>query len=257
MVRANITLRSATSCLTPARAARRIGGARRPVYARAMMPQIALSAFLLAFPALFSIVNPLAGGLIFRLVTNDRTHAQRLVLARLVGIYAFLVMTGCVWAGSFVLAFFGVSLPALRIAGGLVVASSGWSLLTAPEQREARKQQQAAPAGGATDVAFFPLTMPFTTGPGTIAVAVALGSEHPALGGGAIWFFAGLTAAAAAVAGTVWVAYRYADSVSALLSDSGQRTLTRLAAFLLLCIGVQIVITGAIDVVQPLLGPRG
>jgi multiple antibiotic resistance protein len=230
-----------------------VGGA---VYAAWMMPQTAIAAFLLAFPALFSIVNPLAGGLIFRTVTNDRTHEQRLVLARLVGVYAFLVMTFCVWAGSYVLAFFGITLPALRIAGGLVVASSGWSLLNAPERREARKQKQAATAGVSADVAFFPLTMPFTTGPGTIAVAVALGAEHPALAAGAIWFFLGLTGAAAAVAATVWIAYRYADAVSALLSQSGQRTVTRLAAFLLLCIGVQIVLAGVTDVLQPMLAAR-
>ena len=226
-----------------------------------MTPETAIAAFLLGFPALFSIVNPLAGGFIFRTVTADRTHAQRLLLAKRVGIYSFLVMTVCVWAGSFVLAFFGIGLPALRIAGGIVVSLSGWGLLNAPEKREARKQEQAAPAGDTNpgsgeDAAFFPLTMPFTTGPGTIAVAVALGAGHPPLGAGAILFFAGITVAAAAVALTVWIAYRYADAVSALLSPSAQRTVTRLAAFMLLCIGVQIVISGVSGVLQPLLASR-
>jgi multiple antibiotic resistance protein len=221
-----------------------------------MHVQAAVQAFLLAFPALFSIVNPLAGGLIFRTATAERTHAQRVVLAGRVGVYAFLVMAAALWTGSFVLAFFGITLAALRIAGGLIVALSAWALLNAPEHREARKQQQASGAGGGDDVAFFPLTMPFTTGPGTISVAVTLGSEHPALRVEALLFFAGTTVAAAAVAATVWVAYRYADSLSLLLGDSGQRTLTRIAAFLLLCIGVQILVTGVTDVLQPLLAQR-
>ena len=166
-----------------------------------MHPQTALQAFLLAFPALFSIVNPLAGGLIFRTATAERTHPQRIELAGRVGIYAFLVMATTLWAGSFVLAFFGITLAALRIAGGLIVSLSAWALLNAPEHREARKQEQASSAEGAEDVAFFPLTMPFTTGPGTISVAVALGSEHPSWGGGELLFFLGVTTAAAAGGG--------------------------------------------------------
>jgi multiple antibiotic resistance protein len=83
------------------------------------------------------------------------------------------------WAGAAVIGFFGVTLAALRIAGGLVVAVRAWELLSAPQHQEGRKQAQAAPAAGAEDVTFFPLTVPFTTGPGTIAVAIALGANRP------------------------------------------------------------------------------
>ncbi len=86
------------------------------------------------------------------------------------------------------LSFFGISLSALRIAGGLVVAAQAWRLLATPEQREARKTAQAEPVQGSEDgpeptalaeIAFFPLALPFTTGPGTIAVAIALGAGRP------------------------------------------------------------------------------
>lgn len=134
----------------------------------------AAHAFLLGFPALFSIVNPLSGAFIFRGVTASRTREIRAQLARLVALNSLGVMMGALWAGSYVLAFFGITLAALRVAGGLVVALSGWNLLNAPEMHEVRMQEQAASAEGLEDIALFPLTIPFTTGPGTISAAVAL-----------------------------------------------------------------------------------
>ncbi len=212
-----------------------------------------IGAFLLAFPALFSIVNPRGAALIFSQVLADRTHEERTVLARRVGAYSLAVLLVSLWAGAYVLNFFGITLGALRVAGGLVVAVRAWGLLTAPEVQEARKEEQAAPAGAAEDAAFFPLTMPFTTGPGTISVAVALGSARPASGVGLWAFFAGVTAAAALVALAVWIAYSSADRLIARMGTSGARVVTRLAAFLLLCIGVQIMSNGVQDLLTPVL----
>lgn len=210
-----------------------------------------LTAFLLAFPALFSIVNPIAGAFIFREATAGRTHAERAALARRVGLYSLLVILGASLAGSYVLALFGISLAALRIGGGIVLALFAWELLGAPEKREGRKQQQAADAEGGDDVAFFPLTLPFTTGPGTIAVAVTLGAGHPVAAGLAA-FYAGLCAAALAMAGVIWLTYANADRLSDLLGRTGSRTVTRLSAFLLFCIGIQLLINGVTDVLGPL-----
>ncbi len=215
----------------------------------------ALNAILLGFPALFSIVNPISGAFIFREMTADRTH-DRASLARLVALYSLVVMTVALWAGSYVLAFFGITLAALRVAGGIVVALTGWNLLNAPEHHEARKQEQATPTPGVDDIAFFPLTIPITTGPGTISVAVALGSSHPPAPADLVWFFLGLTGAAVALAAVIWITYRSADRISRLMGPRGSRTLTRLSAFLLLCIGVQILITGVEDVLGPLLAQR-
>jgi multiple antibiotic resistance protein len=214
---------------------------------------IAVQAFLLAFPALFSIINPLTGAFIFFEVTQSRAERERERLAKLVAIYSLLVMMVALWAGSFILAFFGISLAALRIGGGAVVAVAGWNLLKTPEHWEAQKQEQAAPVGGAEDIALFPLTIPFTTGPGTIAVSVALGAEHPLTFSGSLHFFVGLSAAALGNAAVIWLAYRLGDRVAHMLGPTGTRTVTRLFAFLLLCIGVQILITGVGNVLGPLI----
>ena len=220
------------------------------------MPEVtgAAQSFLLAFSALFSIVNPVGAALIFAQVTAGRSHAERVRLAGRIGAYAAVVMLGALWTGAYVLGFFGVTLAALRIAGGLVVATRAWDLLAAPERTEERKQEQAGQSSGEQDVAFFPLTMPFTTGPGTISVAIALGANRPSGG----WvevapFFLGLSAAAVAVACVVWLAYRWADGLVALLGQARSRVVTRLAAFIMLCVGVQITLAGVTEALRPLL----
>jgi multiple antibiotic resistance protein len=217
----------------------------------------AIEEFLLAFPALFSIVNPVSGALIFHSATAGRSHAERALMSRRVAFYALLVMMVALWAGSYVLAFFGVTLSALRCAGGLVVALSAWELLNRPEERETRKQEQVAGAAEpaeASDITLFPLTIPFTTGPGTMAVAIALSAGHPTAPKDLAAFFVGVSAAAMALSGVIWGSYRAAETISRWLGPSGSRTVSRLAAFLLLCVGIQILITGVTGVLAPLLG---
>ena len=214
-----------------------------------------LQNFLLALSALFSIVNPIAAALIFSQVTADRTHAERLDLARKVGLYSAVVMLVALWGGAYVLAFFGVTLAALRIAGGLVVAVRAWDMLSAVEANEERKQEQATQATGIPDVAFFPLTMPFTTGPGTISVAIALGSNLPVGSPRMLPFIFGSSAAALAVAAMVWIAYTFADRIVDWLGRARARVLTRLSAFLLLCIGVQIMLGGVTEVLREVWKP--
>ena len=142
----------------------------------------ATDSLLLAFPALFSIVNPIACALIFSQLTADNTPDERKRLAGKVALYATLIMLVALWFGTAVMNFFGITLSALRLAGGLVVVASAWGLLFAPERQEARKQEQAGQPANPEDAAFFPLTMPFTTGPGTISVAITLGSNRPPAG---------------------------------------------------------------------------
>ena len=215
------------------------------------MPHTVTAAFLLTLPALISIINPIGAALIFSQATQGRTD-QRIIVTR-VALYSLAIMLGALWAGSYILAFFGITLGALRIAGGLVIASRAWLLLTAPERHEERKRDEAHTQPADDDVAFFPLTMPFTTGPGTIAVTIAIGAERPSIGSGTLGFFAGATAACVVMAALIWITYRFADRLVRLLGPHGARVTTRLIAFLLLCIGTQIVITGITEVVTPLL----
>lgn len=217
-----------------------------------------LTSFLLALSSLFSIVNPVGSALMFAQITADRSHAERAELARRIGFYAALVMLAALWAGAPILNFFGVSLAALRIAGGLFVAAFAWTLLNAPEAREARKHAEAEPEAGENlaEVAFFPLTLPFTTGPGTIAVAIALGANRPSEPGDLAGFFLGASLAAMAIAGVIRLAYGSADRVVTLIGPVRARVLGRLSAFLLLCVGTQITVSGVSDVLGPLIASQ-
>ena len=215
-----------------------------------------VGSFLVAFPALFSIVNPFAGALVYSQVTSRRSHSERVSLAWRVAIYSCIVMLVSLLAGATLMSFFGVSIDALRVAGGLVVAVRAWEMLAEPEINEDRKQEQAAPAAQATDVAFFPLTLPFTTGPGTISVAIALSASRPAHGVDVVPFFSGASAAVLAVAVSVGLCYASADRVVDLLGPGRTRVFTRLSAFLLLCIGVQILLTGLQGSLAAVLAPR-
>ena len=210
-------------------------------------------AFLLAFPSLFSIINPIGGALIFYGVTKDFSLVDKEKVAALVGVYSLLIMFGALWAGAYVLRFFGVSIDALRIAGGTVVALSGWRLLTSVETHPDRKgHERAEEQGGAGDpmqLAFFPLTLPFTTGPGTIAVAITIGAERPSTGVGFVAFFLGASIAAVANAAIIWIFYRSADRLTNLIGPTAQAVIVRLTAFLLMCIGVQILVIAIGDLV--------
>lgn len=219
-------------------------------------PEATLGAFLLAFPALFSVVNPVGAALIFAEVTADRSRAERLRIAQRVAFYALLVLLCSLWAGSYVLNFFGISLGALRIAGGIVVAFAGWRLLFKTEEHHADRAGQAAPSTEAEDPSFFPLTIPFTTGPGAISVAIAIASERPPRQE-TLHFFLGLSLAGFGVALTVWIAYRFAEQLTRMLGPTGARIASRLIAFLLLSIGVQIVSTGVMELLHPLLPSSG
>ncbi|MES2751843.1 MAG: MarC family protein [Pseudomonadota bacterium] len=202
--------------------------------------------FLLVYAALFPIVNPVGSAPLFLRLTRGRSDADRSALAQGVARNSFFLLLGSLFIGSHVLEFFGITLPVVRVAGGLVLAAFGWRLLHAPEEPEDDRKKVSNTAGPTVD-AFYPLTMPLTVGPGSISVAVTLGSQRPTgtsdisqlaiLGGAAV---AGL----AAIAITVFVCYRFADRIIKVLGPRGTDVMMRLSAFILFCIGVQIIWNG-------------
>lgn len=215
-----------------------------------------ISLWLFGFSTMLSIINPFGIAFVFHDMTRWLTQRERARLARQIGINSFIVLIVAMFLGSRVLSFFGISLEALRIGGGLAVAAAGWTML------RAEPQAKAAPAAMDTApierMAFFPLTLPLTTGPGSIAAAIALGAERSA-GSQDVLLVSALSAlmVAASVAACVWVAYAYAEPIARRIGTQGTLIATKLTAFLLLCIGVQIILTGASDALRPLLAARG
>jgi multiple antibiotic resistance protein len=205
-----------------------------------------INAFLLIYVGLFPIINPVGGARIFLGLTSTFTKEERNTFARGVAINSVFLLAGSMFVGSHLLVFFGITLPVVRIAGGLVLMAFAWKLLQTGGEHE--DQRSASAAGHRADIdSFYPLTMPLTVGPGSISVAIALGSQRPAgpmgmqhlalLGAAAI-------AAILALAITIYICYRFAERIIALLGKHGTNVFIRLSAFILLCIGIQVLWTG-------------
>lgn len=208
---------------------------------------------LLVYAGLFPIVNPVGSAPLFLGLTAGCTEAERNSLARRVAINSILLLAGSLFVGSHVLVFFGITLPVVRIAGGLVLIAFGWKLLQSGTGADAETPASASVAPAAMD-SFYPLTMPLTVGPGSISVAIALGSQRPSAPLEA-WQLALLAGSAivgiVAIAVTVYVCYRFAERIIALLGKSGTNVLVRLSAFILLCIGIQILWAGYSSLTLP------
>lgn len=213
-----------------------------------------LGQFLFEFGTLFAIINPYGLSFVFLNRTMSLSEGERASIAWRVAIYAFAVLAVSLFAGTMILGFFGVSLPALRIAGGLVVAVSGWSML---HQKQGGEETQATSTSGIEAVrqeTFFPLTIPLTTGPGTIATVITLSAGHDQ-SHGPFWPQLVSLAVLVVVSATILHAYARVSRMARLFGAEGTRVIMRLSAFLLLCVGVQIVMTGVIDALKPLLSP--
>jgi multiple antibiotic resistance protein len=215
-----------------------------------------VSFFLLAFPALLSIVNPLGGAFIFLGATEHFGSKVRNELAKWIAIYSFAIVTASLYVGAYVLTFFGISISVLRAAGGIVIAAAAWRMLNAPDDAEPKSGDDVAadlPATHAVSrMAFYPLTMPITTGPGTISVAVSLGTNRPRETEALLSFVAQSMLAIVLTCGLVYVLYRYSAPLSRLIGPTGTVIVTRLSAFLLFCIGVQVFWNGAAELLTSL-----
>ncbi|HEX4885827.1 MAG TPA: MarC family protein [Casimicrobiaceae bacterium] len=199
---------------------------------------------LLVFAALFPIVNPVGGAPVFLAMTHGLASSDRAGLARRVAINAFLLVLASMLVGGYVIEFFGLSVPVIQVGGGVLVCSVAWDLLRSDETQsemslKPRTSEQLAAR------AFYPLTMPLTVGPGSIAVAITLGAAAPRFGSGWAINAAGSTMGAFALALSIYFLFRHAEKLTRALGTTGTAVLLRLSAFILLCIGVQIVWNGA------------
>jgi multiple antibiotic resistance protein len=221
-----------------------------------------VATFLLAFGALFSIVNPLSGAFIFFGATLGLEPKVRAQVSLWVAIYAFCIVAASLYIGAYVLSFFGISIPVLRVAGGIIVAMSGWRMLTEPDATEQRRSETPYPRSvdvPPSRLAFYPLTMPLTTGPGTISVAISIGAGRPSgFHASSLAFFVETLAAVALIAVLVYLLYRHSARLADLIGPTGTTIIVRLSAFLLFCIGIQVLWNGAAELLGTLpLGSAG
>jgi multiple antibiotic resistance protein len=202
----------------------------------------------LALAALLPIVNPIGSAALFLALTQGHPAPVRQTLARRIAINSFFLLAGSVLVGTYVLQFFGISIPVVQIGGGLVVLATGWSMLNQKEgeiKSDVRRAECAVEPEFVSEQAFYPLTLPVTVGPGSISVAITLGANLHGGGFNRALLIIDALLASAIVAGLVFLCDWYAEPLSRKIGWTGMSVAVRLSSFLLLCIGVQIVWNGA------------
>jgi multiple antibiotic resistance protein len=216
------------------------------------MPADMLESVLIMLAALVPIVNPLGTAPIFLAMSADLPVAGRHRLAAIVARNAFILLVAAMLVGASVLAFFGITVAIVRVAGGLVLVSAGWRLLHAGSEPDAPPTAVSdAWEREVTRRAFYPLTFPLTVGPGTISIAVTLGAR-----GGSRTLAHDVTIdliAAAIIALAVFLSYRFASRLIASLGETGTSVFLRLSAFILLCVAIAVLWSGIAGLIEPLL----
>lgn len=202
------------------------------------LPATLLGAFIYTFTTLVPVINPFSGAMFFVTLSSHLSDSDRAYVAGRIAIFSFVILVVCLFAGHLILSFFGISVGVLRCAGGMVLFAAGWNALNAPSHDEsgAKEPPLALPRSRLKAMAFYPFTLPLTTGPGAIAVTVALGTSLP-------YNVENLTGTLAAIVATVlviWICFRYSDRVSRSVGAAGADALARIFAFILICLGVSI-----------------
>lgn len=208
------------------------------------LPATFLSAFIYTFTTLVPVINPFSAALFFVTLTRDLSDQDRAYVSGKIAVFSLVILLVCLFAGHLILSFFGISVGVLRCAGGIVLFAAGWNALNAPAQDD--NQKKVAPQLSRVrlkSMAFYPFTLPLTTGPGAIAVTVALGTSLPYN----VTNLTGTIVALFATVAVIWACFRYSDRVSRSVGAAGADALARIFAFILICLGVSIFWQGFSD----------
>ena len=193
--------------------------------------------------ALLPIANPFSTAPIFAAMTRGEKQDSRNRQARLASIYMAGILLISLVAGALILEFFGISLQALRVAGGLIIARIGFSMLNPEPERPLPRRDQDESADKDA-IAFTPIAMPLLSGPGSIAVTISMATsadnafQYIPIGIGIV-----------IVAAVSWLVLRYSSPIVDAMGRTGVNALTRVMGLILVCIGVQFVVTGVVDLV--------
>jgi multiple antibiotic resistance protein len=191
------------------------------------------------FLALFPIVDPFGGVPVFFTMTSTWTPQERHRTAFKTGMWVFVILVTFLFFGRFVLQFFGISLPVIKIAGGLIVANTAWGMVTSharitPEESHEAKEKE--------DISLTPLAMPLMSGPGAIGVVMALAAHVDNAAA-----YVGMVLGVAGVALSVALFFCLGGPLVRRLGPSAVGAINKIFGFLILAIAVQLVWNGLAD----------
>ena len=198
---------------------------------------------LATFMALFPIANPFSTAPVFLAITHGDSDERRAKQARMGVIYMFCILFMFLIAGTMIMKFFGISIPGLRIAGGIMIAKIALNMLR-PAREDEQTNEEEEESIDKRDVSFTPLAMPSLSGPGAIAVTIGL-TSHVVHWTNYVAIVFGLLV----VCALCWIVLRAATRIVRLLGVNGMNAMTKFMGFLLLCVGIQFVVNGIIGIV--------
>jgi MarC family membrane protein len=208
--------------------------------------------FIYLFVALFSVLNPIGTVPIFVGLTQGYTSSERSKTSLVTSINVFIILMISFFVGQYVLSFFGITITALRIAGGIIIASSGFSLLNGNFSKNKginKKVQKEAEAR--QHIALTPLAMPMLAGPGSISLLIAyyqeLGESGNVITTSEILFSC---LAILAVAILIYIVLRSAHYLAKILGSSGIVAISRIIGFLTIAIGIQYIISATLSIIR-------
>ena len=203
-------------------------------------------AILLTISALFPIMNPFSTAPLFVSLTSSFDPQKRTRQALMGCIYAFCILAVFLLAGAVIIDFFGISVPGIRVAGGLIISTIGFRMLFPDAQATARAAVQTQDQD--LDFSFTPIAMPSLAGPGSISVVLS-GAAHIKSGHPEDWvvIYAAVIVGRALTLVIAFFVLRAASSMVRFLGRGGIDAMTRIFGFLLICIGMQFLLTGIND----------
>ncbi|GHD38191.1 MarC family protein [Halioglobus pacificus] len=190
------------------------------------------------FMGFFAIMNPIANTPVFLGLTDGQSAAQRKRTATRALLLSLVIIVVFCAAGKLIFSLFGITLPAFRITGGILVALVGFHMLQGGEHSSVQHPSEEDKDDSGDDVAITPLALPILAGPGTIATAMNYASA------GTVTDFVITSAAFAMLCLITWLFFSSGERLVTLIGDNGIKVITRLMGLILAVIGVQMVLAG-------------
>jgi multiple antibiotic resistance protein len=193
--------------------------------------------------ALLPIINPFSTAPLFLSLTDGYSDKERNLQGGKGVIYMIAILLVSLVGGSLIMQFFGLSLPGMRIAGGILVCGVGLKML-APKDGVNATKEEAKEADEKKDISFTPLAMPSLSGPGAMSVVIGMSSliDH-------VYDYAYIAAGILVVALVVFIVLRSATKMVDILGVNGLHAMTKIMGFIILCVGIQFIIHGTMDII--------
>ncbi|AUU85452.1 MarC family NAAT transporter [Leclercia adecarboxylata] len=209
----------------------------------------------LGLVVLLPLANPLTTVALFLGLAGDMNREQRNHQSLMASVYVFAIMMVAYYAGQLVMNTFGISIPGLRIAGGLIVAFIGFRMLfpaqKATDTTDAQDALEERSGKEVPNIAFVPLAMPSTAGPGTIAMIISSASTVRSGSAFPEWVIMLAPPLIFALIGVIlWGCLRSSGAIMRWVGKDGIEAISRLMGFLLVCMGVQFIINGVLEIIQ-------